>query len=240
MDFSTRHREEELMDDVSMSYEKLQLVYADIDRANAFLGGNKGLLQAVENLVLEHPKKKYSLLDVGCGNGQMLRKLCLFFRSRNLEISLIGIDINEKAITLAQASSKDFPEITFSKADVLRENLELPQADFVVSTVTMHHISEESVPVFLAQLQKMAHIGIVINDLQRSRLAYTLFKFFSAIFIKTKEAKNDGLVSIRSGFTKKELWQYSVGLPQYHHTIQWKWAFRYVWTWYVKRPTTNE
>lgn len=240
MDFSHRHREDELMDDKSISTDELKLIYDDINRANSFLGGTKELICAVESLISENPKNRYSLIDIGCGNGEMLRSLCLFFRSKNLDFSLVGIDINEKAIALAEASSKDFPEIAFLKADILQENLALPQADFVVSTLTMHHIPEESIPIFLKQLGKMAHIGIVVNDLQRSRLAYYLFRFFSVIFIKTQEAKNDGLVSIRSGFTKKELLQYSTGLPQYHHTIQWKWAFRYVWTLRIKRPTTNE
>jgi len=240
MDFSKRHREDELMDDQSISADALKFIYDDIDRANSFLGGTKGLLNEVALLISENPKKKYSLLDVGCGNGDMLRSLCLFFRSKHLKVSLIGIDINEKAITLAKAASKDFPEITYLKNDILNQSAALPKADFVVSTLTMHHIPEESIPAFLGQLSNMAHIGIVINDLQRSRLAYYLFQFFSAIFIKTKEAQNDGLVSIRSGFTKKELYQHSVGLSAYQHTIHWKWAFRYVWVMRIKRPTRNE
>jgi len=229
MNFSTRHREDELMDDMQLSAHDLKLIYDDINRANSFLGGTNGLISAVTNLISKNPKNAYSLIDVGCGDGEMLRKLCLYFRSKNLEVSLIGMDLNEKAIALAEASSKDFPEISYSVLDVLSEDITALQADLVVSTLTMHHIKEEAIPLFLKRLCEMARIGIVINDLQRSRLAYYLFKFFSAIFIKTKEAKNDGLVSIRSGFTKKELLHYSHGLSKFDHSIQSKWAFRYVW-----------
>jgi len=237
MDFSNRHREDELMDDRSISTEELKLIYNDINRANSFLGGTKELISAVESIISENSKNRYSLIDIGCGDGEILRKLCLFFRSKNIDVSMIGIDINEKAIVLARASSIEFPEITYLKVDILNENLELSKADIVVTTLTMHHIPEESIPIFLKQLGKMAHIGIVISDLQRSRLAFYLFKFFSAIFIKTKEAKNDGLISIRSGFTKIELWQYSKLLSEYRHDIRWKWAFRYVWIMQPRRLT---
>lgn len=235
MDFSTRHREDELMDDMQLSAQDLKLIYDDINRANSFLGGTDGLISAVANLISKNPKNTHSLIDVGCGDGEMLRSLCLYFRSKNLEVSLMGIDLNEKAIAMAEASSKDFPEISYSVMDVLSQDTASLKADFIVSTLTMHHIEEGAIPVFLKRLGEMARISIVINDLQRSRLAYYLFKFFSAIFIKTKEAKNDGLVSIRSGFTKKELLQYSLGLPKYDHSILSKWAFRYVWIMQPKR-----
>ena len=93
----------------------------------------------------------------------------------------------------------------------------------------MHHFSNEQIPIFLSQFTNLAKIGVIINDLQRSALAYYLFKGFSAIFIKTKIAKHDGLISIKSGFKKKDLITFSKDLSHSAHTINWKWAFRYVW-----------
>lgn len=240
MDFSKRHREEELMDNPGVSPEDLKRTYEDIGRANRLLGGDVDTMDALAELISKHPQKSYSIIDVGCGNGVMLRKICRFFRKRDLRVQLRGIDLNEKAIDLAKEASQEYPEIKFEAVDIIqKESLDL-KADIVISTLTLHHISENHVPLFLQRLVKMAHIGIIINDLQRSRSAYYLFKLFSVIFIKTKIAKNDGLVSIRSGFTKKELLQYSNSLPDHDHEIRSKWAFRYVWLMRVKRPTPYE
>jgi len=240
VDFSIRHREDELMDDSGLSTIDLRKTYADIGRANLFLGGDKGILDAIQELISENPKELYSIVDIGCGDGTLLRKVCQVFHRKNLKIQLKGIDLNKKAIALAEEASKDFPEISYDLVDVLQSAPDSLKADLVISTLTMHHIPEEEMAIFLKKLTEMARIGVIINDLQRSRLAYYLFKLFSAIFIKTKIAKNDGLVSIRSGFQKKELLRYSIGLPQLVHSIRSKWAFRYVWVMRAKRPIENE
>ena len=240
MDFSKRHREDELMDDSNISYEALKGTYEDIDRTNRLLGGNLGIIAAIDRLVAGHPKKEYSVIDVGCGNGAMLRTLADFFKERNLAAQLVGIDFNKKAIDLARKSSKEYPKISYRNVDMLQKDSLNSKADIVVSTLTLHHIDEEDIPFFLRRMIKMADIGVVINDLQRSRMAYYLFKLFSTIFIKTPIAKNDGLVSIRSGFTKKELLQYSKDFPDLEHKIHSKWAFRYVWVMQLKRQTINE
>jgi hypothetical protein len=69
----------------------------------------------------------------------------------------------------------------------------------------------------------------VINDLHRSKVSFFLFKLFSLIFIKTPIAKHDGLVSIKSAFTKLDLVTFSIDMPHVEHDIRWKWAFRYLW-----------
>jgi len=67
-----------------------------------------------------------------------------------------------------------------------------------------------------------------VNDLERSPWAFTLFKIFSRVILKTDTARHDGLVSVASGFKKAELEQISNTIPG-HHTIKKKWAFRHLW-----------
>jgi hypothetical protein len=81
---------------------------------------------------------------------------------------------------------------------------------------------------------------IIINDLQRNKLAYYLFHVFSLIFIKTKIAKQDGLISIRSGFVKSDLQRFGRALPGFIHRIQWRWAFRYIWVMQAKAVHFHE
>ncbi|WP_238934787.1 methyltransferase domain-containing protein [Aurantibacter crassamenti] len=232
MDFSKRHREIELMDDIHISIDDLQATYHDINSANRLLGGDSDVLQALKKMILENPKQQYSIIDVGCGDGAMLRSIAVMFRKLDISVELLGVDLNAKAIDLAREASIAFPEIEFKVQDALK--MDGVKADFVISTLTMHHIDEANISHFLKGLTKIASIGIVISDLQRSRFAYYLFQLFSVIFIKTEIAKNDGLVSIRSGFLKKELRTYSMVLPAYQHSIEWKWAFRYLWVMRLK------
>lgn len=78
-----------------------------------------------------------------------------------------------------------------------------------------------------------AKVGVVINDLQRSKLAYRLFQLYSFFFFKSSIAKHDGLVSILRSFKKRELEHFAKNFVQAKHSIQYKWAFR--WQWIIEK-----
>lgn len=227
IDISARNTQKELMDDFQGSALELEAVLTDINRVNRLLGGIQITSDAVFMLIQEYPKKSYTILDVGCSDGDMLRKLALKARNNNITMNFVGLDLNEQALDIAQRKSKEFPEITYRNQDVF--TLQDIEVDIVITTLTLHHFSDAQIPIFLQRFTKMAHIGIIINDLHRSRWAYYLFRAFSVIFIKTNMAKHDGLISILRGFKKKELQTFSDRLPEVHHQISWKWAFRYRW-----------
>lgn len=81
----------------------------------------------------------------------------------------------------------------------------------------------------LKSSSKKARIGIVINDLHRSRMAYTLFWLLTLV-VGTPMIRQDGLTSILRGFKKPELQAFSKKLNFSKYKIQWRWAFRYQWT----------
>jgi ubiquinone/menaquinone biosynthesis C-methylase UbiE len=229
IDLWHRNTESELMDNPDISIEALRRVFKDINKSNRLLGGNSISLGKVRELIKEFPKQQYTIVDMGCGDGETLRELAIYFRKTAIDVVLIGLDLSENALSIGRTLSVDFPEITFLKHEILTLKPVDLDCDILLCTLTMHHFSNEQIPLFLSQFTKLANIGVIINDLQRSALAYYLFKGFSAIFIKTKIAKHDGLISIKSGFKKQDLISFSKDLPNTTHTINWKWAFRYVW-----------
>ena len=227
MNLSERSKEIELMDGFQGTENELELVLTDINRVNAMLGGNTITLDAVFRLLRKYPKKSYMILDVGCADGNMLREIALRARKAKIIIKLIGLDLNDLSLVIAKRKSLKFPEIEYLNQDVFTlENMDL---DIVITTLTLHHFRDRDIPKFLHRFSEMASIGVVINDLQRSRLAYYLFRAFSVIFIKTYTAKHDGLISILRGFKKKELQKFADQLPNIDHQISWKWAFRFRW-----------
>ncbi|MUH36221.1 methyltransferase domain-containing protein [Zobellia amurskyensis] len=227
--FSERSTETELMDDLSLDQTQLKKVLLDIDRANTFLNGNNLTVQSLHSLIYSKNKESYTILDMGCGNGSMLRTIVLWSRKHNFKLKCIGVDLNEKSLDIARQQSLNFPEIEYLKQDILKLQPDELQCDVLLCTLTMHHFTNEQIPQFLTQFSKLSRIGFIINDLQRSAMAYQLFKLFSTIFIRTNIAKQDGLTSIKSGFLKNELQAFATKLPKMKHAIAQKWAFRYVW-----------
>ena len=235
VDLTERGVMPELMDDFREDLTSLRKVFDDINRVNTILGGSAITVRAVAELIAAHPQDKYTMVDMGCGDGYMLRKLAQYCRKHTIKVSLIGIDLNTEVIQLAEEASIAYPEIEYKNKDILALTTSDLNCDIVINTLCMHHFTDENLPLFLNKFVQLASIGIVINDLHRSGWAYYLFKLFSLIFIKTKTAKVDGLISIRKGFIKSDLIQYAKQLPSVQHEIKWKWAFRYVWVMKTQR-----
>jgi 2-polyprenyl-3-methyl-5-hydroxy-6-metoxy-1,4-benzoquinol methylase len=54
------------------------------------LGGNKLTLLGVKELIAEQKTAKITIVDVGCGNGDMLRTLADYGLQHNIKFNLIG------------------------------------------------------------------------------------------------------------------------------------------------------
>ena len=229
VDFTQRSSEIEVMDTFMGTKNELDFILKDINRVNKLLGGYSITLNAVFELIKEKNKESYTILDMGCAEGTMLRKLALQARNRNIALNLIGVDLNKQSLQLAKEYSNEFPEISFMECDILTADFSEMDIDIVMTTLTLHHFSDRGIVQFVNRFNKLASIGVIINDLERSPLAFYLFKAFSFFFIRTEIAKKDGLLSIRRAFKKKDLIDYANQINNTVHHIQWKWAFRYVW-----------
>lgn len=232
--FRYRVMEPELMEDTSLEPEVLNAVLRDIDFVNSALGGYQVTLNAISNLIQLYPQPSYRILDVGCGDGAMLRKIGDYFIDKECNIELHGVDISATSIGLARQKNNSGMEITYHTLDFLKADPVKFKSDIVLSTLTLHHIPSEQVPLFLRQMVKTARIAVLVNDLQRSGLAYYLFKVFSSIFIKTYIARHDGGLSIKKGFRKEELRQFADQIGEVTYRLEKKWAFRYLFTLYPK------
>ncbi|HET8837545.1 MAG TPA: methyltransferase domain-containing protein [Flavobacteriaceae bacterium] len=223
-----RSSEAEIMDKFDFNGEKLENTLKDLERVNRFLGGNKVTLNGLEKFILKG-KEVVHIADIGCGSGQTLREIAKWGRKRNLKLQLIGIDANPYTIEIAEKLSMDFPEISYQTQDIFNGKFPEYQYDIVCICLTLHHFSTEKIKELLLKLSRNTDLGIIINDLQRSRVAYYLFQLFCLVFVRSKIAKKDGLISILRGFKRTELKAISEELQFKKIKITWCWAFRYQW-----------
>lgn len=227
----TRYRSEapEIMDDFSMEGEILRDALDKIAAINKLLGGNKVTLDAVRSLIRKQPAvTAMSILDVGCGNGDMLRTLADFARRHGLLFQLHGIDANAFTIRHAAQLSSDYPEISYSSKDIF--DYDLPDRyDIILCTLTLHHFKDPQLLELVQYFKNQSRLGVVVNDLHRSAWAYYLFGLICALFGLNDMSREDGLVSILRGFKRQDLEGYSRALQLKKYSIRWKWAFRYQW-----------
>ncbi|MBL4605379.1 MAG: methyltransferase domain-containing protein [Flavobacteriaceae bacterium] len=225
---ANRSDETEIMDDFTLEGTLFRDTLDKLEMINRLLGGNavtiKGLKKLIQNVSKE---KTITIVDLGCGHGDILREIAKFGRKKGYKFDLIGIDANQDAIDYAEELSGDFNELSFLKVDIFSTAFEQLEYDVVLCTLFAHHFKDEELVSFFKKTVKSAKIGVVVNDLHRHKLAYYLFRIIG-LFIKNKMVREDGLTSILRAFKRKDLEQLSTQLKA-KTSIEWKWAFRYQW-----------
>ena len=232
MFLNTKHRTEEpeIMDDFALEGEVLRDALDKIAKINQLLGGNKLTLLGVKELIDKRSKvEEITIIDIGCGNGDMLRALANYGLNNAVKFNLIGIDANNFTVEHAKSLSLHHKNISYRCEDIFAPSFKELKYDIVLCTLTLHHFKDVEILNIMKIFYDNSKLGVVINDLHRSAVAYRLFQGLCFVFQLNDMSREDGLVSILRGFKKEELLEFSKKLNFKKYTIHWKWAFRYQW-----------
>ncbi|GAB4030758.1 methyltransferase domain-containing protein [Spirosoma jeollabukense] len=228
--FAQRTNKEEIMDNFSLEGEELRDALDKIAVINQWLGGNKITLDGIKELIKHQPGDKViSVVDIGCGNGDMCRAVSEFGKQEGIKFSILGIDANDFTVNHAKAISTGYPDIQYAVLNVFDEAFATMNYDIALCTLTLHHFTDHEILHILNVFSSQARLGVIINDLQRSGLAYRLFQLICFVFGLNPMSREDGLTSILRGFKKNELESFSQQLKLKQYSITWRWAFRYQW-----------
>ena len=145
-----------------------------------------------------------TLLDIGCGGGDLARQLVRWAAHDGLTLRVTGIDADARAIAYAH-SQPAFSGVQFRQAysgDLVREGVRF---DFVVSNHLLHHLSTPELSALLLDSEELARQKVVHSDIGRSRLAYAGFNMLASPLFHASFIREDGLISVRRSFTAPEL-----------------------------------
>jgi len=228
IDTSKRKMEAEQMDDFTVQGDLLTETLDQLARINRYLGGNQVTMNGLRKILKDHPADKpLTIVDMGCGNGDLLRCIAEYGKKAGYDFRLIGIDANAHTVAYARKLSGNYKELSFQQLDVFSEEFQKLEYDLVLATLFLHHFSEEEIVTLLQSVMKTATLGMVVNDLHRNAVAYSLFQILG-LFIRNPMTREDGLISIRKAFKREDLENMSKNMNA-KSSIQWKWAFRYQW-----------
>lgn len=228
-DFSKRSSEEEIMDDLNCSGQDLNQALKELDTINYLLGGNYVTLKGIDRLVqLTQTSKRFKIVDLGCGSGDILRRIRKFLDTKNIKATLTGIDANKNVIRYARANTSASLDIQWETINIFSDEFKLRKFDIVTGTLFFHHFSSEQLIGFFEQLKKQTSVGIVINDIHRHWFSFYSIKWLTQFFSRSQMVKHDAPQSVLRAFTKNELMEIlrKAGCQDFH--IQWQWAFRWL------------
>jgi SAM-dependent methyltransferase len=232
--FSDRSTEIEIMDDLLCAGEVVHQTLRELEFINKWLGGNAVTITALELLLKDCPGNgAITIVDLGCGGGDMLRMIQRWTVEKAISVKLIGIDANPHIIAFARKNLQDLPQIEFLSLDIFSDEFKNLRFDVVLGTLFYHHFTDEQLSAFFKNLRYQAKKGIIINDIHRHPLAYYPIKWLTALFSRSSMVKFDAPLSVLRAFKKQEIIGILKNAKIQDFRLQWKWAFR----WRVIIPT---
>lgn len=234
-DLSIRATGPEIMDDLAVAGPDLQQALRELDAINYLLGGNYVTLNGLSRLIGGTTTKPLRIADVGCGSGDMLRRMRAFLQTRKTQADLTGFDANANVIDFAKSHTPASCRISYEVLDIFSPGFATQEFDIITGTLFFHHFTSERLARFFAQLKEQARVGIVINDLHRHWFAYHAIKCLTGIASRSAMVRNDAPLSVMRGFRRHELMEILQKAGIRDFTIKWCWAFR--WQVVVKNGT---
>ncbi len=234
-DLSIRSYQNELLDRDDIPFEDIKQNMHELDIINTWLGGHQITLKGLQQLMqgVSHLKGKqvthpHTLLicEIGCGGGDNLRTVQQYCKKKNINVQLIGIDINPHCIAYAQAR-KENAGITFVCSDYSKVSF-AQQPDILFSSLFCHHFTNEELKQQFIWMRNNSTLGFFVNDLHRHSVAYHSIKLLTGIFSKSYLVKNDAPLSVARGFKKNELTELLQQSSINNYQLKWKWAFRWL------------
>jgi len=194
-----RLQADELMDDPALPAETYHAVLADLAKVNRTTFAYGPTLAFLRRAVGR--RQSFRLLDVGFGDGDMLRQIARWARRRGIAAELVGIDLNSRSKAAAEAVPSPAP-IEYLSGDYA--DLAGGAFDCIISSLVAHHMSEIELAAFLRFMEAEAAAGWFVNDLHRHGFAYTAWPLLATVMGWHRIVRLDGHTSIARSFRPAE------------------------------------
>jgi len=206
LNFGERAQIEEEMDG-PCSYEELRRCLRHLAIVNRLTRAHQHTLRWLDQVLggphRLNPQRRFRLVDIGCGYGDMLRLIERWAAKRGIHMELIGADINPNAIRAAREATPAGSVIRWVLGDVCTSP-ETQRVDLVTSCGVFHHLTEAEIVRMLAWMDSTARVGWYVTDLHRMPQPYRVFDILMRGPWWQRFIRPDGLRSIRRSFRHED------------------------------------
>jgi len=175
-----------------------------------------------------------NVLDVGCGAGDMSRRLEQRAAREGLTLKVDGCDMNAIAVAMAnREGAAAGARGTFLVRDVIREPF--PEGyDAVISSLFLHHLSTEDAGTVLGRMAEATRRLVLASDLIRSRAGLALVYLATRTLTRSPVVHQDGVTSLLAAFTMEEALSLGLQAGMTNAAISRRWPERFVLEWYKR------
>src|SRR6185503_15463145 len=169
--FQQRSYELEHLDKGDYTPEEYEGCIVELQRVNQWLGDADALRKSLLENIARLDLKRFKLLDVGAGSGELLRVAAKWARESSRRAVLVGLELNARSAKAILEESGEFPEINSVRGDAFRLPFADGEFDYVLCSLFIHHFKDEPVVELLREMDRVARRGIFVIDLHRHPIA---------------------------------------------------------------------
>ena len=200
MDLARRSRDPELMDADDLPADTYVAVMRDLARVNAVTLAARPTLRFLDRVARR--RSALRILDVGFGDGDMLRRIERWGKRRRVAAELTGVDLNPRSVAAARAHTPAGSPIRWVAGDYA--DLAGQGWDVVLSSLVAHHMNDDELVAFLRFMEREAGAGWFVNDLLRHRFAHAGYPLLARLARWHPIVRHDGTLSIARSFRPAE------------------------------------
>lgn len=197
-----RAEAEEQMDAADLDPATYAAVLADLGRVNRWTLAARPTLAFLRTLARRPPGRAIRLLDVGFGDGGMLRTIAGWAARQGVTVDLHGIDLNPRSEAVARAATDPTLPISYATGDY--QALAGQGWDVILSSLVTHHMSGGERLAFLRFMEREAALGWFVNDLHRHAFAHAGYPVLARLLRVHPIVRADGQLSIARSFRPAE------------------------------------
>ena len=189
---------DELMDADDLDAETYAAVVHDLAKVNTVTMARRPTLGFLQKL----GTRRLRVLDVGFGDGDMLRAIARWAAKSNVNAQLVGVDLNPRSALAAGAATPANLGIEYRTGDYA--DLAGEPWDAIISSLVAHHMTHEQLVAFVRFMDAQATRGWFINDLHRHGFAFLGFPLLATLMRWHPIVRHDGQLSVGRSYRPHE------------------------------------
>ncbi|MGG7661965.1 methyltransferase domain-containing protein [Dyadobacter sp. BHUBP1] len=221
--FRHRSSQKELLDGDDIPPADLFQNLRELDFINHWLGGYDISFAALKRVLQKG--RHYTLVDIGCGGGDTLKRIAHWNQIAGFALDLYGIDLKPDCIAYAEENLQG-SGVRLICDDYRNTYRHLQKVDIIHACLFCHHLTEIDL-IELVQFALSNGAILVINDLERNPVAHYSIKLLTRLFSKSYLVKNDAPLSVLRGFKRKEWLEILKQSGATRFSVHNQWAFRH-------------
>ncbi len=198
-------------DSPETSDDDLDISFEFFDWFGRRTGMYAGILNFLGRCIRDcHHERTISVLDLCCGRGDLSAAIVRWAKKQKRDVQVLAVDRFGRIVQMARDCHGPKKEIVFDVRDFSDPSFnQAQQFDFVVSAMGLHHLSDTQIVPFLRTVNLLAKCGFIVCDVARDPRALLVAALVSKLWGE-EIVRHDAPLSVKRGFTIKELHRYAV------------------------------